>query len=603
MKPLFKGFKGNNSNEQVTARRNPHSTSEQSEYDSTVSSRDSSREGSPSGFLTQGANTVQRSNQESRSLVRRLVDQFSNSDSDTTDKSSYTTRRKKSKTLQHTELPVGGERELRKKMATQTQAEEAIKVWKALVALLKTTLDEADQAIDVNSSRTLLVGHKAGIVALEDDLVKAWESVESFVDKPDIVIDKVALIVLKNKARSRCHKVKGQIEALTEREVKTGSTSMIQVVNPTSFGDLVLPEFHGDYTEYESFECNFKSIIDNGKLDDGAKRSYLLDKLKGEARDYIGSDGLASKSYDDIWLELKQRFGKPWRVTRAAVKKLMDIPDPVETPSDITRYWNQLIETCKIVERRKLTATAVILNMGLLKVPVDFRAKMDDKLKPLSLEYNLSRDIIAEPFNDVIAGEIERPSNKVATLGFNTVPQQLPNAQRSNTKSSGHPNQKKKTKFFTCLLCGKKKQTHKTWQCPTYNTGPLARDRMMKLGRCGKCAVPMNEHGNDCSHRAYCSEHPGQRHVFWLCAKYTNITYHPNQQPAAHQNSWPQQNSWSQQQNSWPQQQNSWSQQQSPRPQNQQYNQGQGQYSGMSQHNYGNQHQYPKGPQSGNPQP
>ena len=391
MKPLFKGFKGNNSNEQVTASRNPDSTSEQSEYDSTVSSRDSSREGSPSGFLTQGANTVQRSNQESRSLVRRLVDQFSNSDSDTTDKSSYTTRRKKSKTLQHTELPVGGERELRKKMATQTQAEEAIKVWKALVALLKTILDEANQAIDANSPRTLLVGHKAGIVALEDDLVKAWESVESFVDKPDIVIDKVALIVLTNKALSRCHKVKGQIEALTEREVKTGSTSMIQVVNPTSFGDLVLPEFHGDYTEYESFECNFKSIIDNGKLDDGAKRSYLLDKLKGEARDYIGSDGLASKSYDDIWLELKQRFGKPWRVTRAAVKKLMDIPDPVETPSDITRYWNQLIETCKIVERRKLTATAVILNMGLLKVPVDFRAKMDDKLKPLSLEYNLSR--------------------------------------------------------------------------------------------------------------------------------------------------------------------------------------------------------------------
>ena len=128
MKPLFKGFKGSNSNEQVTAGRNPDSTSEQPECDSTVSSRDSSREGSPSGFLTQGANTVQRSNQESRSLVRRLVDQFSNSDSDTTDKSSYTTRRKKSKTLQHTELPVGGERELRKKMATQTQADEAIKV-------------------------------------------------------------------------------------------------------------------------------------------------------------------------------------------------------------------------------------------------------------------------------------------------------------------------------------------------------------------------------------------------------------------------------------------------------------------------------------------
>ena len=253
MKQLFKGFKGNSSNEQVTERGNPDSTSEQSEYDSTVSSRDSSREGSPSGFPNQEANTVQRSNQESKSLVRRLVDQFSNSDSDTTDKASYTTRRKRSRTLQHTELPLGGERELRKKMATQAHADEAIKVWKALTSLFKTTLDEADQAIDNNGHRTLLLGHKAGIVALEDDLVKAWESVESFFDKSDIVIDKASLIVLKNKARSRCHKVKGQIEALTELEVTTGSTSTIQVVNPTSFGDLVLPEFHGDYTEYESF--------------------------------------------------------------------------------------------------------------------------------------------------------------------------------------------------------------------------------------------------------------------------------------------------------------------------------------------------------------
>ena len=232
----------------------------------------------------------------------------------------------------------------------------------------------------------------------------------------------------------------------------TGSTSTIQVVNPTSFGDLDLPEFHGDYTEFESFEGNFKSLINNGKLDEGAKRSFLINKIKGDAKSYIGSDGLASKSYEDIWDELRSRFGKPWRVTRAAVKKLMDIPDPAETPSDITRYWNQLIETCKVVERRKLTATALILNMGLLKLPVDFRARMDDKLKPLSEEYILTREIIAEPFNDVIAGEVERPNNKVATLSFNTIPQQLPSAQKTIQTGQGQSGSKKKTKFFTCLV-------------------------------------------------------------------------------------------------------------------------------------------------------
>ena len=89
------------------------------------------------------------------------------------------------------------------------------------------------------------------------------------------------------------------------------------------------------------------------------------------------------------------------------MKKLLDIPDPANTPAEITRYWNNLIEVCKMAERRKLTAASLIINIELLKLPVDFRSKMDDKLKPLSEDYNLTRGMIAEPFNDVIAGDLD----------------------------------------------------------------------------------------------------------------------------------------------------------------------------------------------------
>ena len=60
------------------------------------------------------------------------------------------------------------------------------------------------------------------------------------------------------------------------------------------------------------------------------------------------------------------------------MKKVMDIQHPSEGPTDIFRYWNELMEACKIAERLKLTASGVILNMGLLKLPIDFRAKMDE---------------------------------------------------------------------------------------------------------------------------------------------------------------------------------------------------------------------------------
>ena len=110
MKPSFKGFEGYNQDTTgATTSQTANSTAELSGYDSSLSSRESSRETSPSNGLTPGGDTVQRKSQDNRSVVKRLVEHFSNSDSDTAGKASYTTRRKRSKTLQHTELPSGGE--------------------------------------------------------------------------------------------------------------------------------------------------------------------------------------------------------------------------------------------------------------------------------------------------------------------------------------------------------------------------------------------------------------------------------------------------------------------------------------------------------------
>ena len=341
----------------------------------------------------------------------------------------------------------------------------------------------------------------------------------------------IPLVRLKNKQNIRCSKLKGHIAAATEAVPPTGgaTTGIIQVLHPTNFRDLKLPDFYGDYTEFDSFEANFKKLIANGNLDDGGKVAHLLDHIKGEAKEYLGSDGLDAKSYDEIWEDLRNRYGKPWRITRAAVKKLMDIESPKNEPKDISRYWNQINEACKVAERLKLTASSVILNMGLLGLPVDFRSKMDDKLKPLSSDYILTRGMAVEPFNDVIAGEIEKPGKIHATLGFSTLMQPQVQQQYTLNPNKGQNNKRGK-KHFKCLLCGASQHSHKTWQCPIYNTGPLARDKMQQIGRCNMCATLLIEHGQECSHRVHCKYHPQQRHTFWLCANYRNSTAPPQQQ-------------------------------------------------------------------------
>ena len=339
----------------------------------------------------------------------------------------------------------------------------------------------------------------------------------AFQSNPDIILNFELLEIAANKIKIRTKKVRGYLKAATQVEVSRERS--IKVINPTSFGDLALPEFDGDFTVFEPFEGNWRKLMDIAKLDDGSKKAYLLKCLKGEARDYIGSDGIAAKNYEEIWTELRQRYGTPWRVTRAAVKKMLNIPDPRDDSKDILRYWNEITEACKTAERLEMTASSIILNMALLKLPADYRSKMDDKLKPLCKDYVLTRQMVTEPFNDVIAIELERPRNIISTLGFSTSVASTDQNQRQHFpprtgKSGGKP------KIF-CLLC-QMRTTHLASDCTVYPRGQQARARLQQLGRCGNCATVRDEHGEKCSHRAVCSAHPYQRHHHWVCNSFAN---------------------------------------------------------------------------------
>ena len=523
-------FKGFNQDQILNPRQtsqNPDLHSEGSEYDSTVESRETTPTNSPPRVV----DTVKRNRQATKGSVRQLVEQFSHSDSDSAEGTTSSIRRRRSsRTTDLIELPLGGERQLRKNMADQVKANEAIALWKAMSGLLTKTMDEADQAISDNLSKEALTGQSAAIVTSEADSQEAWEEVEHFKSNTNVELNYITLLVAKKKEKTRSSKIRGHIAALTVQPAVSEST-VVRVVQPTSFGNLKLPDYSGDYTEFDGFYSHWTALIENGNLDEGGKKAHLLLSLKGDAKAYIGTDSLAHKSYEEIWSDLRNRYGKPWRVTRAAVKKVMDIQDPSEGPKDISRYWNELMEACKIAERLKLTASGVILNMGLLKLPVDFRAKMDEKLKLVSADYILTRDLVSEPFNDIIAGEIERPNSIMATIGFNTAVQPVSDQQGAAQRK--RPSNRTGKQVFHCLLCGKDKAPHKTWQCTTFRTGVANQNRMRGLNRCQHCAVPLNEHGNDCSHRSKCRQHPTQRHNFWLCPNFDNTrttSQYPQQQ-------------------------------------------------------------------------
>ena len=77
----------------------------------------------------------------------------------------------------------------------------------------------------------------------------------------------------------------------------------------------------------------------------------------------------------------------------------------------------------------------------------------------------------------------------------------------------------------TCTLCFPAK--HPIEECK-YKTPEQRRKRLVDIGRCQACATPIREHGLDCSHRARCNDHNGERHLPWTCEGIGTI--HPGPQ-------------------------------------------------------------------------
>ena len=101
----FKGFQ----NKEITS---PRTNSLNVASNSEISSDDSqqeSRETTPDRNFSSG-NVSAVKNKDQGSGVRRLIEHFSHSDSDTAETDNRTSRRRKSKSSEHQELPRGGER-------------------------------------------------------------------------------------------------------------------------------------------------------------------------------------------------------------------------------------------------------------------------------------------------------------------------------------------------------------------------------------------------------------------------------------------------------------------------------------------------------------
>ncbi|XP_076301716.1 uncharacterized protein LOC143219724 [Lasioglossum baleicum] len=90
---------------------------------------------------------------------------------------------------------------------------------------------------------------------------------------------------------------------------------------------LDLPEFNGQYADWESFRDRFISlIIKNDTLHDVSRLHYILSSLTGKALAYIKQIPVTENNFQIAWATLTTRYQNPRRLVTAHLQKLYDIP-------------------------------------------------------------------------------------------------------------------------------------------------------------------------------------------------------------------------------------------------------------------------------------
>ena len=141
----------------------------------------------------------------------------------------------------------------------------------------------------------------------------------------------------------------------------------------------------------------------------------------------------------------------------------------------------------------------------------NYRGSKEDVLRCMKLSDDIKQDVTAYEQACTKQAELLHKYYFSKSITDNTKYLNVYNHRFSKDNLRGH---KVIRKIPNCMLCPGRR--HWMRDCP-YSTPQQRRSRLINIGKCQACLVPVWEHGILCNHRAKCRDHPRETHVYWTC--------------------------------------------------------------------------------------
>ena len=295
--------------------------------------------------------------------------------------------------------------------------------------------------------------------------------------------------------------------------------------------------FDGDHTIWPYWREQAKDVIKG--MSSLKQRMWLIAKIQGDAREFIGITNLNTLTIEQIFERLNANYGQPHMraKTIAIANKDMVLLDENATMNEIEKFWNKSMNVADQCAELKITAESLTITHALLHLPPKFRERLEVKMREVKADYKFTRADAVTPFNLVKAEMLSSYPDAGSAHIYAASPMNLTRQETSSVsgtagrgRSQLNPNSTVRgevrgrgnsgyssgyyNNFRKCIYCN---ENHANEECHQYDTPQQKRDRLVLLEKCRACMRDEQEHGRLCAPRARCSDHPGEKHFWHLC--------------------------------------------------------------------------------------
>ena len=197
----------------------------------------------------------------------------------------------------------------------KAQANLALEKVKLIIDLAKKDVDKAEEMFSEGEDSVILLrSMQSRLQSIYKKLLKYQKEFTAVkVKGEDYTATTIASDAVEVDLEGLITKCEQSVEQLMiqDQQIAVPANQEAKLVKMTA---SPFPEFDGSQ-DLDIYERTWKVLGDNSGLEQAGLLIKLRESITGKARDYIGTSGMSTLTYNQLWEKLRQRYALPWKKT------------------------------------------------------------------------------------------------------------------------------------------------------------------------------------------------------------------------------------------------------------------------------------------------